>query len=263
VTHAPRKRFGQHFLADSAVLAAIIDAIAPRAGDRLVEIGPGLGALTQALLERVPSIDAVEIDRDLVERLRQRFGPRLALHSADALAFDFALLARPGEKLRLVGNLPYNISSPLLVRLLDFLPVIEDQHFMLQKEVVARIAAAPGSADYGRLTVMLQAHHEVESLFDVPPQAFEPPPRVDSAVLRMIPLQRPRCEDRAALHSVLMVAFGQRRKMLRNTLLPWLAERRVDVGALPAPLAPTARPEQIDVDVYCELARRVAKASRL
>ena len=185
--HAPRKRFGQHFLIDPAVLSAIVEAVAPRPGDRVVEIGPGLGALTGALLERVPALDAVEIDRDLAGRLRRRWPQsRLRVHEADALDFDFAALAGDG-RLRLVGNLPYNVSSPLLVRLLAFLPVIADQHFMLQKEVVDRIVADPGGADYGRLGVLLQAHCGVERLFDVPPAAFDPPPRVDSSVVRLVP----------------------------------------------------------------------------
>ncbi len=258
MTHQPRKRFGQHFLVDPAVLAAIVTAIDPRPGQRLVEIGPGLGALTQALLERIASIDAIEIDRDLVARLRQRFGERLSLHEGDALEFDFGALAR-GAELRLIGNLPYNISSPLLIRLLNYLPSIADQHFMLQREVVERIVASPGGRDYGRLTVMLQAHYDVEQLFDVPPRAFDPPPRVDSALLRMIPLSRPLCDDVRSLESVLSVAFGQRRKMLRNTLLPWLQDRLADQGGLQSRLSPTARAEEIPVDVYCELAQRIAR----
>jgi len=260
VKHAPRKRFGQHFLIDPAVLAAIVEAVAPRPADRVVEIGPGLGALTGALLERVPALDAVEIDRDLAGRLRRRWPQsRLRVHEADALDFDFAALAGDG-RLRLVGNLPYNVSSPLLVRLLAFLPVIADQHFMLQKEVVDRIVADPGGADYGRLGVLLQAHCAVERLFDVPPAAFDPPPRVDSSVVRLVPLARPRVRDTASLERLLAAGFGQRRKMLRGTLLPWLRAQGVDGEAAPFALVPTARPEQVPVEVWARLADALAQA---
>lgn len=259
--HVARKRFGQHFLVDPAVLAAIVDAVSPRPGDRVVEIGPGLGALTEALLARVPMLDAVEIDRDLVGRLRRRWPEsRLRVHEADALGFDFAALADEG-RLRLVGNLPYNVSSPLLVRLLSFLPILADLHFMLQKEVVDRIVAAPGGADYGRLGVLLQAHCEVERLFDVPPAAFDPPPRVDSAVVRLVPLPRPRVRDTESLERLLAVGFGQRRKMLRGTLLPWLRAQGID-GEDPAyGLEPTARPEQVPVERWARLADALAGAS--
>ena len=255
--HAPRKRFGQHFLKDASILAAIVDALAPRPGQVVVEIGPGLGALTAPLLQRVDHLLAIEIDRDLVARLRARFPPeRLALHEADALAFDFRALASDA-RLRLVGNLPYNISSPLLIRLLDFRDCIEDLHFMLQKEVVQRIAARPGTSDYGRLTVMMQAFHDVEHLFDVPPQAFDPPPRVDSAVLRMMPRRAPLARDAKALERVVAVAFGQRRKMIRGTLVPWLRQQGIDPDDPGFGLVPTARPEEIAVDRYGALADRL------
>ena len=256
--HAPRKRFGQHFLKDASILAAIVEALAPRPGQAVVEIGPGLGALTAPLLQRVDRLLAVEIDRDLVARLRARFPPeRLVLHEADVLAFDFRALASDA-RLRLVGNLPYNISSPLLIRLLDFRDCIEDLHFMLQKEVVQRIAARPGTSDYGRLTVMMQAFHEVEHLFDVPPQAFDPPPRVDSAVLRMMPRRAPLARDPKALGRVVAVAFGQRRKMIRGTLLPWLRQQGIDPDDPGFGLVPTARPEEIAVERYGALADRLA-----
>jgi len=261
--HRARKRFGQHFLADAGVVRAIVDAIAPKDGQHIVEIGPGLAALTDALLERVDAIQAVEIDRDLAARLRRRHSPdRLVLHEADALAFDFAAAlpqgaADAGQRLRIVGNLPYNISSPLLVRLLDCRAIVEDQHFMLQKEVVDRIVAAPGGADYGRLSVLMQAYHHCDSLFDVPPGAFDPPPRVDSAVVRMT-VRRDRVgEDPAPLQQLLAVAFGQRRKMLRGTLLPWLAQRGVDAAGV----EPTARAEEIDVETWRTLAARLAAAA--
>lgn len=256
--HVARKRFGQHFLVDASVIAAIVDAVAPRGADRLLEIGPGLGALTAALLERVDSLDAVEIDRDLVARLRRRWPEsRLRVHEADALAFDVAALAA-GGRLRVVGNLPYNVSTPLLVRLLAFRDAIVDQHFMLQKEVVDRIVADPGSADYGRLGVLLQAHSEVERLFDVPAAAFDPPPRVESSVIRLVPLATPRVRDTASLERLLAVAFGQRRKMLRGTLLPWLRSQGVDPDDPRFSLVPTARPEEVPVEAWARLADALA-----
>ncbi|HYF60500.1 MAG TPA: 16S rRNA (adenine(1518)-N(6)/adenine(1519)-N(6))-dimethyltransferase RsmA [Burkholderiaceae bacterium] len=254
--HAPRKRFGQHFLTDASVLAAIAGAVAPCEGERIVEIGPGLGALTEHLLAHAPRIDAVEIDRDLVARLRRRWpAERLAVHEGDALAFDFAwLAAAAGGPLRLVGNLPYNISSPLLIRLLGFREHVVDAHFMLQKEVIDRIVAPPGTAEFGRLGVMMQAFHRVERLFDVPPEAFEPPPRVDSSVMRMRPRPRPMVREAAALERLLAVAFAQRRKMLRGTLLPWLRTQGVDPEDPRFGLVPTARPEEIPVERWAALA---------
>ncbi len=233
-------------------------AIAPASSDRIVEIGPGLGALTGALLSRVEQIAAVEIDRDLAARLTRRFGAgRLELHLADALSFDFASLATAG-KLRVVGNLPYNISSPLLIRLTSFRDVIIDQHFMLQSEVVKRITAAPGNGDYGRLTVMLAAHYDSETVLEVPPEAFDPPPRVDSAVVRMRVLAEPRTGALTELGAVLSVAFAQRRKMLRGTLLPWLATQGVE----PAGIVPTARAEELSPTQYFAIAELVAQARR-
>jgi 16S rRNA (adenine1518-N6/adenine1519-N6)-dimethyltransferase len=254
--HVARKRFGQHFLADRAILAAIVEAIRPRGGDGILEIGPGLGVLTAELLRFVPTVAAVEIDRDLCERLRRRFGPdRLALFEADALAFDIsqALAALGVQRLRVVGNLPYNISSPLMVALVGARHLVRDQHFLLQKEVVERIVAAPGSSSFGRLSVILQAFYEVELLFEVPPEAFDPPPRVDSAVLRMTVRETPLAEDLGALQSVLAPAFAQRRKMIRSTLMPWLKERGVSTDGL----AGESRPEEISVERYCELARQL------
>ncbi len=230
-------------------------AIAPAPGDRIVEIGPGLGALTAGLLARIGKISAIEIDRDLAARLGRRFGPeRLELHVADALSFDFAALAGPG-RLRVVGNLPYNISSPLLMHLTSFRDVISDQHFMLQSEVVKRITASPGNGDYGRLTVMLAAHYDSASVLEVPPEAFDPPPRVHSAVVRMRVLAQPRTAALAELGAVLSVAFGQRRKMLRGTLLPWLVAQGVE----PTGIVPTARAEELSVAQYFGIAEQLAR----
>ncbi len=252
--HSPRKRFGQHFLTDASILAGIGDAVDPREDERLVEIGPGLGALTVELLGRIGHLDAVEIDRDLVARLRKTWPPaRLTVHEGDALVFDFAALAGDG-RLRLVGNLPYNISSPLLIRLLSYRAVIVDAHFMLQKEVVDRIVSIPGIADFGRLSVMMQAFFMVEKLFDVPPEAFDPPPRVMSSVVRLRPRAVPLARDIATLERLMAAAFAQRRKMLRGTLLPWLREQGLDLAQQGLALEPTARPEEIAVERWAQIA---------
>ena len=216
--HAPRKRFGQHFLADPHYVGKIVDAVDPQRGDNVVEIGPGLAALTGALLARAGRISAIEIDRDLAARLRARFAAdRLALHEADALAFDFATL---GPNLRVVGNLPYNISSPLLFHLATYETRLRDVHVMLQREVVARMTAVPSTPDYGRLSVMLQARFRVTRLFTVPPGAFRPPPKVESAVARLVPLgeTKPAIDDEVLFAKIVAAAFGQRRKTLRNAL---------------------------------------------
>ncbi|HEX6362979.1 MAG TPA: 16S rRNA (adenine(1518)-N(6)/adenine(1519)-N(6))-dimethyltransferase RsmA, partial [Albitalea sp.] len=188
--HQARKRFGQHFLADAGVIDRIVDAIDPRPGQALVEIGPGLGAMTDPLVRRCGRLTVIELDRDLAARLRRR--AELDVVESDVLRVDFAALARAaGQPLRVVGNLPYNISTPILFHLLDAVEHVADQHFMLQKEVVDRMAAAPGGRDYGRLSVMLQWRYDIEDVLDVPPEAFEPPPRVESSVVRMTPLPRP------------------------------------------------------------------------
>ncbi len=218
--HQPRKRFGQHFLADTAVLDAIVNAIDPKPGQALIEIGPGLGALTLPLLERCERLTVIELDRDLTARLRKNAA--LAVIEADVLTVDFAAL---GDRLRVVGNLPYNISTPILFHLQDAAACIEDQHFMLQKEVVQRMAASPGSKDYGRLSVMLQWRWHIESLFDVPPEAFEPPPRVHSALVRLLPWPQPEAVDAKTLQALVLAAFSQRRKLLRHSLGPWLEAR--------------------------------------
>jgi 16S rRNA (adenine1518-N6/adenine1519-N6)-dimethyltransferase len=220
--HQARKRFGQHFLSDGSIIDAIVQAIDPQPDQPLVEIGPGLGALTQPLREHCPTLTVVELDRDLAARLRTQTG--LNVIESDVLKVDFgALSASMGKKLRVVGNLPYNISTPILFHLLDFADQVEDQHFMLQKEVVERMAAGPGSKTYGRLSVMLQWRYDIESLFDVPPEAFDPPPRVDSAVVRMMPLKQPPAVDLARFGAMVQAAFSQRRKLLRHPLGSWLA----------------------------------------
>ncbi|MBP8144813.1 MAG: 16S rRNA (adenine(1518)-N(6)/adenine(1519)-N(6))-dimethyltransferase RsmA [Inhella sp.] len=219
--HQARKRFGQHFLTDTGVIDAIVRAIAPRPGDNMVEIGPGLAAMTQPLVERLGRLTVVELDRDLAMRLRQH--PQLQVVEGDVLKVDFSAF---GSGLRIVGNLPYNISSPILFHLLPFAGQVMDQHFMLQKEVVDRMAAAPGSGDYGRLSVMLQWRYEVEALFDVAPEAFDPPPRVVSAIVRMTPWAEPASLDPALLEELVQVAFSQRRKLLRHTLGRWLESRQ-------------------------------------
>ena len=220
--HTAKKRFGQHFLADGAVIDRIVDSIDPKPGQALVEIGPGLGAMTRPLLQRCAALTVIELDRDLAARLRHTRA--LTVIECDVLRVDFHALAQDaGQGLRVVGNLPYNISTPILFHLLPFAPHIVDQHFMLQKEVVQRMAAAPGGKDYGRLSVMLQWRYHIEEVLDVPPEAFEPPPRVNSAVVRMLPLpQATIAVDPARLGEVVTVAFSQRRKLLRHTLGRWL-----------------------------------------
>lgn len=248
--HQARKRFGQHFLVDDSVVDGIVRAIAPTADDKMIEIGPGLSALTRPLLDRVRQLIAVEIDRDLAERLRRDHAPeRLTVVEADALTVDFS---RFGSELRIVGNLPYNISSPILFHLMAVSDSVRDQHFMLQREVIDRMVAQPSSSDYGRLSVMLQSRYRIEKLFDVPPEAFDPPPRVVSAVVRMVPLpadrRRPRSE--AALEQVVARAFAQRRKMLRRALGDWAAHVPWDV----LDIAPTARAEEVSVAKFIGLA---------
>jgi len=251
-SHVPRKRFGQNFLASPGIVAKIVEAIAPQAGENMVEIGPGLGALTEPLLARLDHLHAVEIDRDLIARLRQRFPPeRLTIHEGDALRFDFAAL---GPDVRIVGNLPYNISTPLLFHLADCASAVRDMHFMLQKEVVDRMVAAPHTHDYGRLSVMLQYRFEMARLFLVPPGAFHPAPKVESAIVRMIP--RPpamlAAVDAATFAEIVKSAFGQRRKMLRNTLREYLDE--ADWNALG--IDPMRRAESLAVDDYVRIANR-------
>ena len=254
--HIPRKRFGQNFLTDDGVLHDIIRVINPQPDDAMVEIGPGLAAMTRLLLESLNQLHVVELDRDLVTRLQKNFDPaRLIVHSADALQFDFSSIPVPAEKkLRVVGNLPYNISSPLLFHLAEVVGQVQDQHFMLQKEVVERMVAEPGGKAYGRLSVMLQWRYHMELLFVVPPTAFDPPPKVDSAIVRMIPLQNPLVCDQASLEQVVTKAFSQRRKVIRNCLAGMFAEAElIDAG-----INPQVRPETVPVAQFVALARRLA-----
>jgi 16S rRNA (adenine1518-N6/adenine1519-N6)-dimethyltransferase len=251
--HIARKRFGQHFLCDGGIIESIVQAIGPQPGQVVVEIGPGLAALTQPLVERLGRLTVIELDRDLAVRLRQH--PQLDVVESDVLKVDFvALAARLGvPRLRVVGNLPYNISSPILFHLLDAVDAVEDQHFMLQKEVIDRMVAAPATADYGRLTVMLQWRYAMENVLFVPPDAFDPPPRVDSAVVRMVPLAQPPELDPVLLSEVVKVAFSQRRKLLRHTLGAWLAQRGLD-GLFDV----QRRAEEVPVADYVALVQAVA-----
>lgn len=255
----PRKRFGQHFLADRACIDAIVQAIAPRSGDNLVEIGPGTGVLTAPLVAQTGHLTVIEIDRDLGPRLAAQYGDALTLVQQDVLQVDFSGF---GQNLRIVGNLPYNISSPLLLHLIAVADRVRDQHFMLQKEVVDRIVAGPGS-DMGRLSVFLQNHYQVVKLFDVPPEAFDPPPKVDSSVVRMVPLPRPHTTAIVQLEAALAAAYAQRRKMLRRTLGSWLAQQHPSfdlekAAADDARLVPltdlSQRPEQIPATAWYALA---------
>ena len=248
--HVARKRFGQNFLVDSGIIGAIVSAIDPQRGDTVVEIGPGLGAITEPLMARLDHLHVVEIDRDLITRLKKQHPPaRMTIHEGDALAFDFASI---GKDLRLVGNLPYNISTPLLVHLAEYVGVVRDMHFMLQKEVVERMVAVPGDGDFGRLSVMLQYRFHLEWLIDVPPESFDPPPKVQSAVVRLIPkdVAELTAEDMTQFSRVVQTAFAQRRKMLRNTLKGVLD----DAGFATLGISPTLRPEDLAVEDYVRIA---------
>lgn len=254
--HVARKRFGQNFLTDQQVLQDIIQTILPERDDAMVEIGPGLGAMTRLLLQELDRLQVVELDRDLVARLQKSFDPhKLVIHSGDALQFDFGTLPVPaGKKLRVVGNLPYNISSPLLFHLARFTSIVQDQHFMLQKEVVERMVAPPGGKSYGRLSVMLQWRYAMQLRFIVPPTAFDPPPRVESAIVRMVPLAVPLACDQQALEQVVLKAFSMRRKVLRNCLAGMFTENAlIDAG-----VDPTARPETVSLEQYVGLANRLS-----
>ena len=251
--HIPRKRFGQHFLTDAGLIDDIVRRVAPKPGERLIEIGPGLAALTEPLLERLTHMHVVELDRDLVARLQKRFSAeRLTIHSADALEFDFLNIDATGKTQRkVVGNLPYNISSPLLFHLAEFAPHIDVQVFMLQKEVIERMVAAPSEKAYGRLSVMLQYRYEMEHLFDVPPHAFIPAPKVTSAVVRMYPRKPEQllARDEAHLSKLVAQAFSQRRKMLRNTLSEMVTQSQLEACGI----APTARAEELSVAQFVGL----------
>jgi len=248
--HIARKRFGQNFLVDCGIINAIVSAIDPQRRDTVVEIGPGLGAITEPLLARLDHLHVVEIDRDLIARLKNQHPPaRVTIHEGDALNFDFAGI---GTDLRLVGNLPYNISTPLLFHLAEYVGIVRDMHFMLQKEVVERMVAVPGESDFSRLSVMLQYRFHLEWLIDVPPESFDPPPKVQSAVVRLIPkdVSELNAKSQEKLSQVVQTAFSQRRKMLRNTLKGTLS----DAGFAELGIDPTRRPEDIAVADYVRIA---------
>jgi 16S rRNA (adenine1518-N6/adenine1519-N6)-dimethyltransferase len=250
--HVARKRFGQHFLTDAAVIDGIVEAIAPLPDDAMVEIGPGLAALTQPLVERLGRLTVIELDRDLAVRLRAH--PQLSVIESDVLKVDFsALAANMGvAKIRVVGNLPYNISTPILFHLLDHVHVVQDQHFMLQKEVIDRMVATPATADYSRLSVMLQWRYAMTNVLFVPPESFDPPPRVDSAIVRMVPLAEPPAIDIKLYGELVQVAFSQRRKILRNTLGKWL-----DAREFAGPFDLQRRAEEVPVAEYVARAQAV------
>lgn len=255
--HRPRKRFSQNFLHDPHYIERIVGAIAPAPGDRIVEIGPGLGALTAPLVERAGHVTCIEIDRDLAARLRARFAPaRLTLIEADALQVDWrALAAADPRPMKIVGNLPYHIATPLLFALVPIAQRVVAQYFMLQKEMVDRIVAAPGGKDYGRLSVMLQFRYRVMRMFVVPAGAFAPAPKVQSAIVRMVPVapDAPPVVDAEVFARVVAAAFSQRRKTLRNALAPLLAEAQIRAAGVD----PAARAETLAVAQYVALAAAV------
>ena len=257
--HVARKRFGQHFLSDRGIIEAIVHEIAPKPGDAMVEIGPGLAALTQPLVERLGRLTVIELDRDLAKRLREH--AQLDVVESDVLKVDFAQIhaAHPaiksgadGQKLRVVGNLPYNISTPILFHLLDCVDVVQDQHFMLQKEVIDRMVARPATSDYSRLSVMLQWRYTMQNVLFVPPESFDPPPRVDSAVVRMVPLATPPVLDTQRLSEIVQVAFSQRRKIMRHTLGKWL-----EAHGFSGEFDTQRRAEEVPVAEYVALAQAV------
>ena len=252
--HQARKRFGQHFLTDGAVIDQIVQAIAPQPGDAMVEIGPGLAAMTQPLVERLGRMHVIELDRDLALRLREH--AQLDVTQADVLKVDFTELAVTMQtgQLRVVGNLPYNISTPILFHLLEHVAVVKDQHFMLQKEVVERMVAVPSTAHYGRLSVMLQWRYDMEMVLLVGPQAFDPPPRVDSAVVRMLPHANGAAVDAKLLSELVQVAFSQRRKLLRHTLGQWLTQR-----GFSGDFDLQRRAEEVPVQQYLALAQTLSE----
>lgn len=256
--HIARKRFGQNFLVDQSIIGQIVHAISPRAGDSMVEIGPGLGALTRPLLEVLPHLHVVEIDRDIVARLESWPKEKLTIHSSDALKFNFGAL---GKNLRIVGNLPYNISTPLLFHLTQFCAHVQDMHFMLQKEVVERMIAEPSSAEYGRLSVMTQYFFEMEKVLEVPAIAFNPVPKVVSAVIRMFPIEaKPLIAANEDLFAkVVASAFAQRRKTVRNALRTYLAE--ADFNSLE--IESSLRPENLSLQEFLRISNYIAENKRI
>ncbi|MGV6857840.1 MAG: 16S rRNA (adenine(1518)-N(6)/adenine(1519)-N(6))-dimethyltransferase RsmA [bacterium] len=270
-THAPRKRFGQNFLHDQNILEKMVAAIGPKPKDRIVEIGPGQGALTFPLLAKLEKLTAIELDRDLITPLQHRAREHgepghsglghgeLEIHNSDALRFDFATLATPEQPIRVVGNLPYNISTPLIFHLLDNAPLIRDMHFLLQKEVVDRITAAPGGKDYGRLSVMVQYRCEAIKLFHVGPGAFHPPPKVDSAFIRIVPLSSPSpvAHDLQAFAALVKLCFTQRRKTLRRILKQQANEEHFTQAGID----PGLRPERLSVADFVNLSNAITLES--
>ena len=251
--HIARKRFGQHFLSDTGVIERLIQTIAPEKQQIMVEIGPGLGALTQPLLAQIEHLNVIELDRDLAVRLKKN--PQLNVVEADVLTVDFSQFVKETDQmgqLRIVGNLPYNISTPILFHLLQYAALIQDQHFMLQKEVVDRMVAMPATAQYGRLSVMLQWRYAMEAVFDIPPEAFDPPPRVMSSIVAMTPLKNAALLDVQLLEELVKVAFSQRRKLLRHTLGKWL-----DAHAYSGDFDLQRRAEEVPVAEYIKLAQTV------
>ncbi|WP_406666045.1 16S rRNA (adenine(1518)-N(6)/adenine(1519)-N(6))-dimethyltransferase RsmA [Gallaecimonas sp. GXIMD1310] len=255
--HRARKRFGQNFLNDADVIANIVRAIDPRPEDVLVEIGPGLGAITEPVLEAAGQLQVVELDRDLAARLRQRDG--ISVNEADAMKFDFGQLYQPGKAFKIFGNLPYNISTPLLFHLFKWVDCISQMHFMLQKEVVERMAAGPGSKQYGRLSVMTQYYCQVIPVLQVPPHAFIPAPKVDSAVVRLVPHQQKpfTVKDEKKLTQVLLQAFNQRRKTVRNTFKPYFSAEQLSAMGID----PSARPENLSGAQFATLADALTDAA--
>jgi 16S rRNA (adenine1518-N6/adenine1519-N6)-dimethyltransferase len=253
--HRARKRFGQNFLTDDGVIRQIARAINPRPDQHLVEIGPGKGALTAELIDTAGKLDVIELDRDLVPLLQQRFAAakNLSIHSADALSFDYAQLQNTQEPLRVVGNLPYNISTPLIFHLLQYIGLISDMHFMLQLEVVKRLAASPGSKAWGKLGVMAQYHCQIDALFEVPPHAFSPAPKVQSAIVRLQPKPAGSTDPvtEARLRRVVSAAFAQRRKTLRNTLRDLVSVQQLES----IDIAPTARAETLSLDQFLAIGK--------
>ena len=259
MSHKPRKRFGQNFLHDKMVIQRIVNNINPRQGDHVVEIGPGEGALTELVLEKIGAMDVVELDRDLIPLLKIRFVMQdgLNIHQADALKFDFCQLKTDEKKIRVIGNLPYNISTPLLFHLFDSSHCIEDMHFMLQKEVVDRIVAKPGDSAYGRLGIMMQYFCRSEYVFTVKPGAFRPAPKVDSAIVRLIPHEKPPVEinNFDDFSNLVNYCFTKRRKTLRNILKDQLDEEQIETLGI----EPTIRPERLSLEDFTKLANAISK----
>ena len=258
MSHKPRKRFGQNFLHDKMVIQRIVNNINPRQGDHIVEIGPGEGALTELVLDKIGAMDVVELDRDLIPLLKIRFVMQegLTIHQADALKFNFCELKKNEKKLRIIGNLPYNISTPLLFHLFDNSHCIQDMHFMLQKEVVDRIVAKPGDSAYGRLGIMMQYYCHSEYVFTVKPGAFRPPPKVDSAIVRLIPHEKPpvAVNDFDTFSKIVNFSFTQRRKTLRNILKGKLEASQIEELGI----EPTIRPERLSLQDFTKIANRLS-----